>query len=87
MGLEGMDTLAVCRGIISAGMERFSFGQHEVEVRLPLGLIMAAADEIARHRDQRKALGLPPLDGTIPVRGTPAGQAPHSEAPDRRSGA
>ncbi len=76
MGIEGMDTVAVCRGIIAAGMERFSFAQHEVEVRVPLGLIMAAADELARHRDQRVALGLPPIDGTIPMRGTPAGSTP-----------
>ena len=72
MGLENMDTLLVLRGVISAGMDRFSFAQHEVEVTLPLGLLMAAADEIAQHRDQRAALGLPPIGGTIPDRGTTA---------------
>lgn len=70
-GLDGMDSLAVARGILCAASERFSFGVGQVDIGVSVALIAALADEVARHRDERAALGLPPLEGTIRVHGTP----------------
>jgi len=54
--LDDMDTLLLLRGIIAAGEERRG-GMRSPDVRVPLSLLMRAADEIAVARDRREAHG------------------------------
>lgn len=61
--LDEMDTLAVLRGIIAAAEDRFTFDLRNSDIAVPVGLLMRAADEIARSRDK-----LPTAD-TIPAEG------------------